>query len=82
MYGTDLTDSPADPNARAQNPPATDNFKKEADDAWRSDWRYLATPLTQPVPAIKADAAGLALPRSVIDKIYYTNARRFFHLKG
>ncbi|MES1971083.1 MAG: amidohydrolase family protein [Pseudomonadota bacterium] len=82
MYGTDLTDSPPDPNARAQNPPATGNFKKEADDAWRSDWRYLATPLSQPVAAIKADTPGLALPRAVIDKIYYTNARRFFHLKG
>lgn len=82
LYGTDLTDSPADPNARAQNPPTTGNFKKEADDAWRSDWRYLATPLSQPVAAIKADAPGLALPRGVIDKIYYANARRFFHLKG
>jgi predicted TIM-barrel fold metal-dependent hydrolase len=82
MYGTDLTDNPPDPKARAQNPPATGNFIKEADDAWRSDWRYLATPLPQHIDAIKADAPGLALPRAVIDKIYYTNARRFFHLKG
>ncbi len=82
MYGTDLTDSPPDPKARAQNPPATGNFTKEADDAWRSDWRYLATPLSQHVAAIKAEAPGLALPRAVIDKIYYANARRFFHLNG
>lgn len=82
MYGTDLTDNPPDPKARAQNPPATGDFIKEADDAWRSDWRYLATPLPQHVDAIKADAPGLALPRAVIDKIYYANARRFFHLKG
>jgi predicted TIM-barrel fold metal-dependent hydrolase len=80
MYGTDLTDSPPDPKARAQNPPSTDNFTKEADDSWRSDWRYLATPLSQPVAAIKAEVPGLALPRSVIDKIYYRNARAFFHL--
>ena len=82
MYGTDLTDNPPAPKARAQNPPATGNFPKEADDAWRSDWRYLATPLSQPIAAIKADAPGLALPRAVIDKIYYGNARRFFHLDG
>jgi predicted TIM-barrel fold metal-dependent hydrolase len=82
MYGTDLTDNPPDPHARAQNPPATGNFTKEADDAWRSDWRYLATPLSQHIDAIKAEAPGLALPRAVIDKIYYANARRFFHLKG
>ena len=82
MYGTDLTDSPPDPKARAQNPPTTGNFAKEADDMWRSDWRYLATPLSQPVAAIKADAKGLALPRAVIDKLYYLNARRFFKLEG
>lgn len=81
LYGTDLTLSPPDPKARAQNPPATTaGFAKEADDAWRSDWRYLATPLTQHVDAISADAKGLALPRTVIDKIYYRNARRVFHL--
>lgn len=80
MYGTDLTQNPPDPHARAQNPPATDSFEKEADTAWRSDWRYLATPLSQHVEAIKADARGLALPRSVIDKIYYRNARRVFQL--
>ncbi len=80
LYGTDLTHSPPDPAARAQNPPATDNFAGEADRVWRADWRYLATDKSQRVDAINADAAGLALPREVIDRIYYTNARRVFHL--
>ena len=80
LYGTDLTDSPLDPAARAQNPPATSNFSQEADRVWRADWRYLATPLGQRVEAIKADAKGLNLPRGVIDKIYWKNARRFFKL--
>lgn len=82
LYGTDLTDSPPDPAARAQNPPATSDFPKEADRVWRADWRYLATPLPQRVEAIRADAKGLNLPRAVIDKIYWGNARRFFHLAG
>ncbi|QNQ09546.1 amidohydrolase family protein [Sphingomonas alpina] len=82
LYGTDLTDSPPDPAARAQNPPATGNFAKEADQVWRADWRYLATPLGQRVDAINADAQGLNLPRAVIDKIYWKNARRFFKLGG
>lgn len=82
LYGTDLTDSPPDPKARAQNPPATNDFPKEADQVWRADWRYLATPLSQRVDAIDADAKGLDLPRAVIDKIYWKNARRFFKLKG
>ena len=80
LYGTDLTDSPPDPAARAQNPPATNDFPKEADQVWRADWRYLATPLSQRVDAINADAPGLALPRPVIDKIYWKNAQRFFKL--
>ena len=81
MYGTDLTHSPPDPKARAQNPPATDDFAKEADTVWRSDWRYLATPLSQNIEAlVHPSTKGLALPRSVVDKIYYANARRVFHL--
>ena len=82
LYGTDLTDSPPDPAARAQNPPATDDFPGEADAVWRADWRYLATPLSQRVEAIQADAVGLNLPKSVIDKIYWKNARKFFNIKG
>lgn len=83
MYATDLTHSPADPNAKAQNPPVgNDGFAAEADRVWRSDWRYLATPLSQRVDAIDADVPGLALPRSVIDKIYYLNARRVYLGEG
>ena len=78
LYGTDLTDSAPDPAARAQNPPATDDFAAEADRTWRGDWRYLATARSQRIDAISADARGLALPRAVIDKIYWANARRFF----
>lgn len=76
MYGTDLTENASDPKKPAREA----GFAKEADAFWRSDWRYLATPLSQHVAAIDADAKGLALPRAVIDKIYWTNARRFFHL--
>jgi predicted TIM-barrel fold metal-dependent hydrolase len=82
MYGTDLTQNPPDSKARTQNPPATDDFAKEADDTWRSDWDYLATDGRQKVDAIKADVKGLALPRTVIDKLYYRNARRIFRLGG
>ncbi len=80
MYGTDLTQNPPDAHARAQNPPATNDFAKEADETWRSDWHYLATSGRAHVEAIKADVKGLALPRAVIDKLYYHNARRIFRL--
>jgi predicted TIM-barrel fold metal-dependent hydrolase len=69
LYGTDLTFGP---DAKAEE------FKREAHSAWTSDWRYLATGETQRVDMIHADVAGLALPRAVIDKIYYANAVRVF----
>lgn len=81
LYGTDLTQSPPDPAARVQNPPATNDFGAEADKVWRADWRYLATPLGQRVAALNADVTGLALPRTVVDKVYYANARRVFRLR-
>ncbi|HEU4959303.1 MAG TPA: amidohydrolase family protein [Sphingomonas sp.] len=79
MYGTDIADNPPNPNAPAENPPVSNgNFEADVDHAWRSDWRYLATPLVQHVDDLNADVKGLALPRSVIDKIYYKNAHRIY----
>jgi predicted TIM-barrel fold metal-dependent hydrolase len=81
LYGTDLTEDPPSASERAQNPPTHgEKFSKEADGFWRSDWIYLATPGRQHIDAIKADVRGLALPRSVIDKIYFANAQRVFGL--
>jgi predicted TIM-barrel fold metal-dependent hydrolase len=71
LYGTDLTLNP-DTN------PA--DFRREAHDFWTRDWRYLATGESQRVDVIKAEARGLALPRAVIDKIYYANSKRAFAL--
>ncbi|CAN5212169.1 hypothetical protein BH10PSE3_BH10PSE3_25090 [soil metagenome] len=72
LYGTDLTLNPGE-DAQA--------FKTVAHDYWLADWTYLATTETQHVDDIDADARGLALPKSVIDKIYYSNARREFFAK-
>jgi hypothetical protein len=81
MYGVDLTEIPPTPDGRAQNPPIDpQELPKEADVFWRSDWLYLATADTQRIEAIDADVNGLALPKSVIDKIYLLNARRVFGL--
>jgi predicted TIM-barrel fold metal-dependent hydrolase len=79
LYGSDLSQNPPTESERAQNPPSTgESFTKEADDFWRSDWAYLATTKGQHIDAIRADVPGLALPRSVIDKIYWKNAQRVF----
>jgi N-acetylglucosamine kinase-like BadF-type ATPase len=82
LYGTDLTAEPPNATERAQNPPTKEGqFAAEADAFWRSDWIYLATAGRQRIDAIKADVKGLALPKDVIDKIYYSNARRVFGLR-
>ncbi len=69
LYGSDLAQNPSDKPAQ---------FTREAQAFWEMDWRYLATPETQHVADLKADIKGLALPRTVIDKIYYRNAKRVF----
>lgn len=71
LYGTDLTLNPGDDAAE---------FKASAHDAWTNDWRYLATDETQRVEMIKADVKGLALPREVIDKIFFANAKKTYGL--
>ena len=71
LYGTDLTLNPGD---------NVQEFKASAHDVWARDFRYLATQESQRVELIKADVRGLALPRAVIDKIYYANSKRAFAL--
>jgi predicted TIM-barrel fold metal-dependent hydrolase len=71
LYATDLTQNPDDDAAET---------RKSAHETWLSDWRYLATGESQRVEMIKADVPGLALPREVIDKIYYRNSRKTFAL--
>lgn len=69
LYGTDLTQGPTDDPAA---------FRRAAHEVWVSDWLYLATDKSQRIDTISADATGLALPREVVDKIYYENATRVF----
>lgn len=65
LYGSDLTYGP-------DSEPA--EFREEVHGTWTADWRYLATGESQHVDVIEADVEGLALPREVIDKIFYRNA--------
>jgi predicted TIM-barrel fold metal-dependent hydrolase len=76
LYGTDLT---MNPGAGSYEQRAAD-FKREAHEVWTRDWRYLATAESQRVEIIGADVPGLALPREVIDKVYYGNSVRAFAL--
>jgi predicted TIM-barrel fold metal-dependent hydrolase len=67
LYGTDLTQEPTDRGA---------DFAREADTTWRDDWRFLATDAAMRSTEFAGTFRGLALPRTVIDKIYRLNALR------
>jgi predicted TIM-barrel fold metal-dependent hydrolase len=71
LYATDLTQG-------SDTTPA--EVAQEAAARWRADWKYLATGESQNVEDLRRDVRGLALPRAVIDKIYYTNAQAAFAL--
>lgn len=73
IYGSDLTVNPGDPPAAAT---------KDAHDFWLSDWIYLATGAVQNIDALHRDVKGLALPRAVIDQIYWSNGHRVFSRIG
>ncbi|MCG3154279.1 MAG: hypothetical protein DKINENOH_00873 [bacterium] len=69
LYATDMTQAPeAKP----------DEFKKEIHAKWLADWKYLNTDSTMTVPELDQPFQGVALPKSVVEKIYHRNAERIF----
>lgn len=46
---------------------------------WKSDWAYLATDSVQTIENISGEIKGLHLPKTVVNKIYYDNANRYFN---
>jgi len=69
LYATDLTYAP---DANPQE------FKTEVHEKWLKDWMYLNTEEMMTAPEIDGEFQGLALPKSVIDKIYRINALKTF----
>ncbi|MGK0188949.1 MAG: hypothetical protein ACI9R3_004764 [Verrucomicrobiales bacterium] len=69
VYGTDLSVAP-DSAAEAAH--------GRAKERWLMDWRYFNTADEFTVPQLDDKVRGLALPRSVVEKIYRLNAERLF----
>lgn len=67
MYGTDLAQSDDQPDAA---------FVADLDTVWRRDWRYFNTHDAMTVPELDAPVTGLALPKTVVDKLYRRNAEK------
>ena len=72
MYGTDLEDNNTLDHAVAA---------RHAHDLWLKDWRYLTTDDSLQSPFVNGKFKGLHLPRTVIDKIYYTNPEKWYFSK-
>lgn len=47
-------------------------------DTWLNDWKYFNTDEMVTVPQLDEPVQGLALPKSVVDKIYFENAAKIF----
>lgn len=70
LYGIDITIS--------EGGDRFDTVSSEMLRKWESDWAYLATDSIQVIENISGDIRGLHLPKTVIDKVYYENANRYF----
>lgn len=70
MYGTDITINSMEKDQESR--------ARQVYDRWLSNWIFLATDSTQRIPNLPGDVRGMNLPSAVIDKIFNTNADRFF----
>ncbi len=69
MYGSDQAIGiKGDPTA----------IRARAHERWTRDWRFLTTDDTLRSPEVNGTFMGLRLPRTVVDKLYRTNAERWF----
>ncbi|MCJ7557279.1 MAG: amidohydrolase family protein [Gammaproteobacteria bacterium] len=71
MYATDLTHAGGEDGA---------GIVTESHAKWFTDWLYLATDERINVPEVEGEFSGLKLPKSVVDKIYHSNASRFMQI--
>lgn len=55
--------------------------KKSLHETWLMDWKYFVTNEMMTVNDVNGSFQGLKLPRGVVDKIYKTNAERWFGIK-
>ena len=47
-------------------------------EVWQNDWKYFCTDEMVTVPQLDTPVKGLALPKTVIDKLYKLNAEAIF----
>ena len=73
LYGTDLGDY-ANKNR--------EELAKGLDEVWLSDWKYFTSQDEMTSVHFKGRFQGLHLPKEVVNKIYYSNAVKWYQLSG
>jgi len=71
LYGTDIIDSGGDAVP----------FQKNMHETWLKDWEYMVTDNTMTSDLIDGEFQGLKLPKEVINKIYFENAKKWYKLQ-
>lgn len=69
IYGTDLEEN---------EPTNPDLIKKEAHELWVRDWTYFTSGDTLESPLVNGRFRGLKLPKTVVGKLYYLNAKKWY----
>jgi hypothetical protein len=73
IYGTDL--------GMRENTPS-EEAKARLHMRWKNDWKYFTTGEIMSADEVNGEFKGLKLPKSVVDKIYYSNAVKWFGIKN
>lgn len=71
LYGTDASiDSSSDGN----------KVRDKIHAIWFADWKYFVTNIKMTAPQFDGEFEGLQLPKEIVDKIYFTNAARWYKI--
>lgn len=57
-----------------------ESFKKNQHETWLLDWKFLTSDDEMTVRQFRTKFTGLKLPKEVVDKIYYANAKKWYKL--
>ncbi len=72
MYGTDVIDDGSTP---------AKEIAERFEHLWKFHYKFFATDETLEAPEFKGEFKGLDLPRDVVEKIFYSNARKTYQFK-
>ncbi|WP_240469720.1 amidohydrolase family protein [Cyclobacterium sp. SYSU L10401] len=76
IYGTDLRAGASDIQAKGLTKP--EEISEHAHQVWLSHWQFFTGDEEMQVPKVTGSFKGLKLPKTVVDKIYRTNAETWY----